>query len=494
MMLIAVRILERNPKILAKYHEKWNYLLQDEAQDASPLQWHLLTLLTNKKANIFAVGDSSQCIMSFNGAEIGLIQNFEKQFRGITTKLYPLLNNYRSHKTIIDVANAVERELVGNHPAPMISKAKILPGTPALSYIEYPNSVDESRAISETILRLASPPENPKLNKFLATPQGQLYARRGQKPIPITNITPLIPMSKSFELRDIAILVRSKIMIPTIENALLMKHIPYYVRDGKSLLQSKEVMDLLAYLRLCVNPYDAASFERAVQVPKRGFGDESIKKLIKQAKVDSIDILSLANTQARLLTFASYIDLLRSQITADPKEISTHLDNWYSSSAVQYESEIKKTSAKNTDDELRRVENFNRFKLLLQEIMDEGIIENLADMLDHISLMQDAGAANSDANKVQIMTAHSVKGLEYGVVFAPCFFEGSIPHHRSKTQADIDEEARLTYVIVTRAIKQLRISRPIIYATRGSAKPMRTSPSRFLEPMIPFFSNPANIL
>ena len=126
-------------------------------------------------ADDLVVGNS---IMSFNGAQVELIKGFEKEFRGCTTTLYPMVNNYRSHNTIIDVANAVEKELVGNHPAPMISKAKIPKGTPALSYRVYSDAVSEANTIASSILKLASVPVNPNLNKFMSTPQGQLLARK----------------------------------------------------------------------------------------------------------------------------------------------------------------------------------------------------------------------------------------------------------------------------------------------------------------------------
>jgi len=491
MLLVANRILERNPKVLQKYHDRWNYILQDEAQDASPLQWNLLYLLSNSNNNIFCVGDASQSIMSFNGAEVKLIKSFENEFKSVKTTVYPLMNNYRSHPTIINVANAIEHDLVGNHPSPMIPKANISGSTPALSYKEYYDSSEEANDIARTIQRIANIPVNETLLKFRASPKGQLMARKtALRPVAQAPVAP----AKQFKLKDIAILVRSKIIIPTIENALLFSHIPYYVRDGKSLLQSKEVMDLLAYLRLCINPFDEVSFDRAVQTPKRGFGDESVKRLIADARLKQCDVMSLARVNPKLLTFTSFLDMFSQHLEQAPKEISKHIETWIGTPVVDYKAEIKKASLKDADDESRRLENINRFKLLLQQIMDEGVIETLPELLDHISLMQDAGASNSTEDRVHIMTAHSVKGLEYDVVFAPCFFDGSIPHHKSKSQDEINEEARLTYVIVTRAIRQLRVSRPITYASRGSSRPMQTIRSRFLEPMRPFFQDANNLL
>jgi DNA helicase-2/ATP-dependent DNA helicase PcrA len=371
----------------------------------------------------------------------------------------------------------------------MIAKAGLVEKG-ALNYTEYRDSLEEANIIANTILNIASVPTSDKFKAFLAAPKVALGTARPPRP----NTPP--PPPKPFKLNDIVILVRTKLMIPTFENALLMRHIPYYVKDGKSLLQTKEVADLLAYLRLLVNPYDAMSFERAVQVPKRGFGEESIRKLIAQAVEQRAPIVKLASSQAKLLRFETDLMGLTKRFEESPAKVTAHIEWWME--IIQYKKEIQK-AARDVEDEARRLENIKRITALMQEIMDGGEITTLHDLLDHITLMQDAGLASSNEEKVHLMTAHSSKGLEYKVVFAPCFFDGAIPHHRSlKYPDELAEEARLVYVIFTRAIEQLRVSRPLYYATRssGPGKPTMapTSRSRFLEPVRSLFSDPKNIL
>ncbi len=485
MMLLANKILETHPKVRAKYHERWTHILQDEAQDASPLQWRLLDLLTNPATNnLFCVGDASQSIMSFNGASPTIIQDFQKSYNGVTPAFYPLLNNYRSHKTIVAVANTIEQSLIGNHPSPMVDKAGISAGG-ALQYSEYMDSEEEADSIARTIIGLAPVPQFERLNAFLATPrlplgQNQRYAR----PAPVVK-------PKPFKLKDIAILVRMKSLIPVIENALLQYQIPYFVKNGKSLLQTKEVLDLLSYFRVIVNPYDVISFERAVQVPKRGFGEESVKKLVAKSLESGEPIINLSEqTKLAGTKFGSLLSGLQTRIESKPSEITDHITWW--SGSIDYSKEIKKAS-RDADDEERRNENVKRFTLMAQSIMDSGAVSSLSEFLDYVTLMQDAGSATIEDDRVQLMTAHSSKGLEYEVVFAPSFCEGIIPHHKSLKYTDeLAEEARLTYVIFTRAIRQLRVSRPLTQITRNTRG--QTTRSRFFEPVRKLFSDPSNIL
>ena len=489
MMLIANKVLERSPKTLEKYYQKWRYILQDEAQDASPLQWRLLELLTNPVSpNIYAVGDVSQSIMGFNGAEIKLIQGFKKEFKGQPTSFFHLGNNYRSHPTIIAVANIIEGQLIGNHPAPMVAKAGIVSDTPALSYTEYQDAASEALDIVRTIRNLADIPVNEKLLQHLTMAQARGHALRPKPP----GFVPVETPKKPFKMRDIVILVRTKLMIPSIENALLLGHIPYYVKDGKSLLQSKEVVDLLAYLKLLINPYDTAAFERATQTPKRGFGSESVRKLVRDSRLGQVDLVNASRREPKLNLFVSLLDLLRNVATVQPQQVSALIDLWMEK--LEYTLEIDK-AAKDPEDKNRRLENIRRFSGLAQEVMTTSAFDNLGDLLDHITLMQEAGAADASDDRVHIMTAHSAKGLEYQVVFAPCFFEGAIPHTRSMKKPDeLAEEARLVYVIVTRAIRQLRISRPYMYASRGATTQVAVHPSRFFEPMRHLFNVPGNKL
>lgn len=480
MMLLANTLLEQHPRIQEKYFSRWAYILQDEAQDASPLQWHLLELLTNPTTgNLFAVGDSSQSIMGFQGGDIELIRSFQKEFKGKPTKCYHLGNNYRSHPTIINVANALEGELIKNHPAPMVAQAKISGDTPALKYSKYPDSNAEAADIVRVIRSLADIPVNAKLQQSLRL-----------RPGIAANLPPQQP--KPFKLKDICILVRTKMMIPALENALLMGRVPYYVKDGKSLLQSKEIADLLSYLRLLINPYDEESFERAAQVPKRGFGAESAKKLCLEASRSRTDVLSLCRFNPKLNTFHSFISKMREMSEKDPKGIANLITLWVE--GLGYINEITKM-AKDADDSLRRQENLRRFSTLAQEIVDTSSFENLGEFIDHITLMQDAGASSATDDRVHVMTAHSAKGLEYEVVFAPGFFEGSIPHQKSiKNENELAEEARLAYVIITRAIRQLRISRPYVYSALGGKSQVETRDSRFYETIRTFFEEDSNKL
>jgi superfamily I DNA/RNA helicase len=220
--------------------------------------------------------------------------------------------------------------------------------------------------------------------------------------------------------------------------------------------------------------------------------------LVSQANTSQIAILKVAATQAKLSLFLSFLEGFGKKLEGDPKNISSHIAFWVDS--LKYKDEIKK-SARDVEDEERRHENIKRFGILAQDIMDRGDITTIPDLLDYISLMQDAGMSTAEDDRVHLMTAHSSKGLEYEVVFAPCFFEGAIPHKKSlRYPEEVAEEARLVYVIFTRAIRQLRVSRPLLFSAftgpKGKGKPTQipTLRSRFFEPVRKVFQDYKNTL
>lgn len=400
-------------------------------------------------ADGIVVGNS---IMGFNGSDPRIIRAFKNDFRGVIPQFYHLSKNYRSHMDIIEVANKLERTHIKFHPRPMEAECSTVDNTKgALFYNEYHTAEEEARDIARKI---------------------KIYNRNAD-----------------FAYRECAVLVRTKAMFPVIENALLAQAIPYYVKDSGSLLGSKEIQDLMAYLRFADNSYDAISFARAVQNPKRGYGDTSIERLVASAQLNRSSILESARTQPKLYPFVQLIEEIQGAIAEDaltPQPVSQVIE--YLIKKINYMAEVDRTAEKShnaREDKIRREQNIERFLMLLKELEASGRVDNFESLQDFLDLNYDPTANKGDANQVQIMTAHSSKGLEFGVVFAPCFFQGAIPHFLSKTEEDINEEGRLSYVIVTRAINELHISRSLQFmSARG---PMPTQPSMFYITVQPEF-------
>jgi superfamily I DNA/RNA helicase len=445
-------------------------------------------------ADGIVVGNS---IYRFNGADPSILRSFLKDFRGVTPSTYVLTKNYRSNDVIVQAANGFEQKEVHEHQLGM--EAKNSQGLGIFCYKEHATPQVEAEEIARTIRNMTSSVEQDRLRAFLRAPKasfspGAASLRPGFKPNPPAvraqppvETKPPVQSSQDpkIQYKDIAILVRTKAQLPQIENALLVSHIPYYVKDSYSLLQSKEATDLLAYLKLVVNPWDSVAFFRAAQTPKRGVGEISLQKLEKDAYFQGIDLVTASKSVAKLFSFNAALEALQQGIAEDISQIGSLLDKL--TTAINYNEILSKT-ARDRDDKIRREETLRRFILLCQDLVTKNTVQDAPSLLDFLFLSSDSTTNAPEDNKVHVMTAHSAKGLEWHTVFAPNFFQGALPYHRSlKNIEEVTEEARLLYVIVTRAKQNLYLSRPQCYQTYSGNTQM-TQRSQFFPALKPFFT------
>lgn len=432
---ISIEIFKQNQEILQKYQRKFKYIMVDEYQDTNSAQYIWLRLLSLAHENICCVGDDDQSIYSWRGADVGNILKFDQDFKN--AKIVRLGQNYRSTKNIIRAASGlISNNLMrmkkdfwteADEGFPIVVKALM-------------NPTDEARFIASLI-------ENKNKN--------------------------------GIKLSEMVVLVRATFQTRVFEERFLAEGIPYTVIGGMKFYERKEVKDAIAYLKLVVNPNDGISFERIVNLPKRGIGPSSMNKFYGLAKEKSISLTtaakevseasrSVANT--KLLKFFEQIESWRQEIESlTPSELMQKILD-----ESGYLSMLK--GSKTIEDEAR-LETLDELIKALQEF------EDIREFLDYISLVLD-NSNKSDRETLTISTIHASKGLEYHTVFIPGFEENIIPHQRSideKGEIGIEEERRLCYVAITRAKCEAYITFCNQRGLYGSFNPVYVSPSRFLQ-------------
>lgn len=411
-LMYCVNIFKYDQEILNRYHQKFKYIMVDEYQDTNIAQYLWLRLLSMGKGNICCVGDDDQSIYSWRGADVGNILKFEQDFKN--AKVICLGQNYRSTKNILRTANALisnnsmrmkkEFWTNGEEGLPVIVKAL---GTPR----------EEARFISSLI-------ENKHKN--------------------------------GIKFSEMAILVRAAFQTRAFEERFIAAGIPYSITGGLKFYERREVKDAVAYLKLVVNPDDGLSFERIINVPKRGIGSTSMNKIYAISNEQKISLyaaaefvskVSTASIASKLREFFENMRKWREKLeTLTPSELMTKILN-----ESGYISMLKES--KNIDDEAR-IETLEELVNALKDF------ETVAEFLDYISLVLD-NIDSFDHDKVTISTIHAAKGLEFRTVFIPGFEEDIIPHKKSleeKGELGIEEERRLCYVALTRAKKEAYIT------------------------------------
>lgn len=453
-LLLNTNILLRDhPDILAKYQQKFAYILVDEYQDTNYAQYLILKKLSAQHHNICVVGDDAQSIYSFRGARIENILNFKNDYPNY--KLYKLEQNYRSTTTIVEAANCIIRKNKEQIPKHTFSeneegaKIKILR---ALS------DKEEGFQVTNEIFRLAH---------F----EQQTY-------------------------RDFAILYRTNAQSRILEEALRKRNIPYKIYGGQSFYQRKEIKDLLAYFRLTVNPNDEEAFKRIINYPKRGIGDSSVEKIREIAvahrvsmwtvlcHLDQINHSFNAGTLSKFQKFGSMIKEFREQMQSENAyDIALYISR---SSGI-----MDDLSNDDTPEGISRKENIqellNGIKAFCETAYKEGQNDRLPAFLEMIALLTDQdGEKENDDNKVTLMTIHASKGLEFPHIFITGMEEELFPAQQSVAiPAALEEERRLFYVALTRAEKRVYLS----YATSRykNGQIISSRPSRFIEEIEPEF-------
>jgi DNA helicase-2/ATP-dependent DNA helicase PcrA len=444
LLIKAVRLLRDVEEVRDKYNNKFRYILVDEYQDTNSLQFALIKLLTQKQQNICVVGDEDQSIYKWRGADISNILNFEKQFPD--TRTIRLEQNYRSTQTILDVAGAVVKHNIER-------KGKTLwTSNPKGEHVRYFQAFDaEAEA------------------RFVA---GKIIEHRKEQ----------------FDTRA-AILYRTNSQSRVFEESMRRNGLAYNIVGGFSFYERMEVRDIIAYLKLALNPNDSIALLRVINSPPRGIGKQTIEELERRAQdyglslwetialvIDKPEALSSRAINA-LKSFKRIIERL-GEMADDAAEIESAapVSDTVRAAITEtgYEHALR---SERTDEAEGRLEN-------LQELVnaavdyDEKGVEGLREFIDHSALVSDQDQYKRDA-PVTLMTAHSAKGLEFPVVFIVGLEDGLFPHSRSATDpAELEEERRLCYVAMTRAENYLYVTHAMKRRVYGEE--LASEPSQFL--------------
>lgn len=433
----TIKILETFEEVRAYYNQKFRYIHVDEYQDTNPAQFKLVKLLAGD-GNVFAVGDIDQSIYKWRGADIANIQNFEKDFAG--SRVVVLEQNYRSTQNILSLANSVivnnqgrgKKELWSDHGRGSL-----------VNFYSAENEKEEARFVVDQLQNRAD-----------------YYGYNG-----------------------IAILYRTNSQSRVFELLLRDRGIPYNVVGGHKFFDRKEVKDVLAYLKLLLNPTDDVSFERVINEPKRGIGETTIEKLSYFARSNRLSLLEASRR-------ADEIDSLRGPVKKKLQEFASGIYQLYHDqpsmkidqvfqAVLDFSGIIEAYELEGTTEADSRVENIYEFQNYVNENAGDMSLTNF---VEDVSLRSDQDEYIDSGEKVTLMTIHTAKGLEFDCVFIVGMNEEILPSGRSIGDKEaVEEERRLCYVAITRAKKELYISN--MRSRNLYGKPTRMASSRFLKEM-----------
>ena len=429
-------LLSEDRETLEKFSNRFRYIHIDEFQDTNAVQYDIVKMLSYAHGNIFAVGDDDQSIYGWRGADINNILGFERDFKN--AKVYKLERNYRSTKKILDVANTVIKHNVNRKDKTLWTGND--DGVNPEVYI----ADDESGEAQYTAIQIKN-----------------LVAR-------------------GYKYSDFAVLMRINALSRSYEQEFMKYGLPYRVYGGFKFFERKEIKDLTAYLRLLCNPLDNEAVLRVINVPKRGIGEKSIEALQKYADgngfsvfdgVFDCDLLDLNNGAKSKIR--SFKDIISSLIVDKETMTLTELVKSVIDK-TNYMSCFEEKTEENEDKKL----NVNELIASVEEFEKQNPQASLSEYLNGITLSSDTDEIN-DGNFITLATVHSVKGLEYRVVFVCGLDREIFPIERNGSiDDDIEEERRLMYVAVTRARERLYITRAKSRFLYGSRRP--TFQSEFL--------------
>ena len=447
LLLRTNELLTRFPDVLAKYQDRFRYILVDEYQDTNHSQYLIVRALSDRFQNICVVGDDAQSIYAFRGANINNILNFQRDYDGV--KVFRLEQNYRSTKNIVNAANSIIEKnktkldkivWTANDEGPKIKVNRLM------------TDGDEGRFVASSIFE----------NK----------------------------MQHQLKDSDFAVLYRTNAQSRSIEDALRKRAIPYRIYGGLSFYQRKEIKDVLSYLRLIINPADEEALKRVINFPKRSIGQTTIDKLVVAANgynrsifevmkhIDKTEVNVNSGTRTKLKNFVTMIESFQvMNQTANAFELAEHI--------TKATGIIREYNKESSPEDIARLENIEE---LLNGIKDfvEGQIEiadatgNIAEFLEDVALATDLDNDKGDDDRVALMTIHLAKGLEFPYVYIVGMEEDLFPSAMSmNTRSELEEERRLFYVALTRAEKQAYLTYTLSRYRWG--KLIDAEPSRFIE-------------
>ena len=418
MLLLIYKLFVEHPEVLEKYQDRFKFILIDEYQDTNLAQYKIIKLLADKHHKVCVVGDDSQSIYSFRGADISNILQFQNNYP--EAKLFKLEKNYRSTENIVKAANSLINKNNNRIPKTLYSDN----GSGHLIKVYNPPSeIEEADTVVRQITRI-NRDENVSYNNF-------------------------------------AVLYRTNSQSRVIEDKLRKARIPYAIYGSLSFYQRKSVKDLLAYLRLVVNPSDDESYLRAIKTPSKGIGDTTLERLRNSAiergisLLDATDDLGGTDIKAaagkRLIAFTQEIRRLRSEMhELGLEDLSKRILDF--SGLVPYYSADTQEDEDAKENLLELVNNIAQY---VEEKEENGETPTLSGFLSDAALQTDADVEEDvNAEKVSIMTVHASKGLEFDYVFIVGAEEELFPSPRCVSDDEIEEERRLMYVAITRAAKR----------------------------------------
>jgi len=417
MLMLTVQVLERFPEALERWQTTFRHVLVDEYQDTNHAQYRLLQLLAAKHRNVFAVGDPDQSIYAFRGADIRNILDFERDFGG--AGVVALEQNYRSTNAILGAANAVIDNNRDRKPKQLWSD--LGQGDP-VEVVEVEDEHAEARFVAAEIAR-------------------QVEAGNSAS--------------------EIAVFYRTNAQSRVLEDVLVRQGVPYQVIGGPRFYERAEIKDAVAYLAVLNNPTDAVSLMRIANRPRRGIGDTSIQRLVAHADALGVSLweatadpeaAGVAAASARALrSFRTMMESLMS--AAQELEVDELVR-----AVLERSGTIEAYEAERTIEARGRIENLEELVGSAQEYRSRVEEPALAGFLEEVQLQSDQDTLASDTAQVTLMTIHNAKGLEYRFVFLIGMEEGIFPHSRSIEDNEVEEERRLAYVGMTRAMERLTLT------------------------------------
>ncbi len=447
LLLKTNELLTRFPEVLAKYQNRFRYILVDEYQDTNHSQYLIVRALSDKFQNICVVGDDAQSIYAFRGANINNILNFQKDYEGVQT--YRLEQNYRSTKNIVEAANTI------------IDKNKVKLDKVVWTANDFGPKIKVHRSLTDN-----------EEGRFVAS---TIWEQK---------------MQNQLNNGAFAILYRTNAQSRAMEDALRKRDIPYRIYGGLSFYQRKEVKDVLCYLRLVINPKDEEALMRVINYPARGIGNTTIEKLTIAANhykrsifevmqnIERIDLKLNAGTKQKLLDFVTMIQSFQA--------INENQDAFYVTDHVAKKTglvqELKKDA---TPEGMGKIQNIEELLNGIKDFTDgqkevDGARGALSEFMEDVALATDLDKDTSDEDRVALMTIHLAKGLEFPHVFVVGMEEDLFPSAMSmSTRSELEEERRLFYVALTRAEHQAYLT----YAQSRYrwGKLTDSEPSRFIE-------------
>jgi len=438
MLYLTVDVLERFPEAAEKWQKAFRYVLVDEYQDTNHAQYRLLQLLAAKHGNVFAVGDPDQSIYAFRGADIRNVLEFERDFPG--ARSIALEQNYRSTNSILETANGVI-----SHNRERKEKnlwSELGEGEP-VRVIEVEDEHAEARYVAAEIAML---------------------------------------VEEGYSGREIAVFYRTNAQSRVLEDVLVRQGVAYQVIGGPRFYERAEVKDLIAYLQVVDNPYDAVSLVRIANRPRRGIGDSTLARLQSYADTQGISLWEATEAPEEAGVGAAPLKAVRAFRTIIQSCMSGALELEVPElieRVLERSGYVAALEAERTIEAQGRIENLQELVSLAREWQEQTPEPNLSAFLQEVSLYSDQDAIRGEGSLVTLMTLHNAKGLEFRAVYLIGMEEGIFPHSRSIEEQGVEEERRLCYVGMTRAMEKLTLlhtSSRMHYGGRSY-----NLPSRFLD-------------